>query len=44
MEPENSEYLSAGIARKFFAGYKNTTDRHYVLYKGQDTKNREAVA
>jgi len=29
------------IAEVFYPGYKNTTDKHYAYYKGEDTKNRE---
>jgi hypothetical protein len=28
------------IAKKFFTGYKNTTDTHYSHYTGADTENR----
>ena len=28
------------IAKKFYAGYKNTTDKHYLNYKGKGTENR----
>lgn len=28
------------IARKWFQGYKNGTDRHFELYAGKDTENR----
>jgi hypothetical protein len=28
------------IARAFFRGYKNTTDRHYAVYTGSGTANR----
>lgn len=28
------------IAKKFYPGYKNTTDRHYENYQGKGTKNR----
>jgi hypothetical protein len=28
------------IARKFFRGYKNTTDKHYAAYAGSGTTNR----
>ena len=28
------------IAKKFFPGYKNTTDRHYATYAGAGTANR----
>lgn len=29
------------IAKRLYAGYKNTTDLHYVYYEGKGTKNRE---
>jgi hypothetical protein len=28
------------IARKFYTGYKTTTDNHYARYAGPDTANR----
>ena len=28
------------IAKRFYSGYKNTTDKHYAYYKGKGTKNR----
>lgn len=28
------------IAKKFYSGYKNGTDKHYKYYQGNDTKNR----
>jgi hypothetical protein len=28
------------IAKKFYRGYKNTTDTHYATYVGSDTENR----
>ena len=28
------------IAKRFYSGYKNTTDKHYAYYQGKGTKNR----
>lgn len=28
------------VAKRFYPGYKNTTDRHYEYYQGKGTKNR----
>ena len=28
------------IAKRFYSGYKSTTDKHYEYYKGKGTKNR----
>ncbi|MBN2144002.1 MAG: hypothetical protein JW774_05190 [Candidatus Aureabacteria bacterium] len=35
-----SDPLINRIARKFYAGYKNTTDLHYARYEGPGTENR----
>lgn len=35
-----SDPLINAIAKKFYSGYKNTTDRHYEYYQGKGTKNR----
>lgn len=35
-----SDWLINSIAKTVYPGYKNTTDKHYGLYAGNDTKNR----
>ena len=35
-----SDYLIDWIAKKYYKGYKNGTDRHFEYYCGIDTKNR----
>jgi hypothetical protein len=35
-----SDPLLDRIARRFYSGYKTTTDLHYATYRGSDTKNR----
>jgi len=36
-----SDGLINFIAKVVYPGYKNTTDKHYILYVGNDTKNRQ---
>lgn len=35
-----SDKLINIIAKRFYPGYKNTTDKHYEYYQGKGTKNR----
>ncbi len=35
-----SDFLIDKIAKKFYGGYKNNSDKHYEMYKGEDTSNR----
>jgi len=35
-----TDFLINIIAKKFYSGYKNGTDKHYKTYVGNDTKNR----